>query len=160
MDVWTDKWCVVRLGTLDMDVPEFVDLVQNAEEKTATLSVRDPNAKEQKEMWGTFLNRYPCYFKLSSHFFGNILNPVPAPLTFGLTKARLLFFQEPHGPTSATTSPASPKATQPSSASSASATAPASSSAAQRSSTPAKSSSASSLASRTRSRWESPRASR
>lgn len=55
MDLWADKWCVVRTGTLDMDVPEFVDLVQNAEEKTATLSVRDPNAKEQKEMWGMLL---------------------------------------------------------------------------------------------------------
>jgi hypothetical protein len=54
-DFWTDKWCAVRLGTLNMDVPEFVDLVQNAEEKTATLSVRDPNAKEQKAMWGMFL---------------------------------------------------------------------------------------------------------
>lgn len=52
-----------------MDVPEFVDLAQNAEEKTATLSVRDPNAKEQKEMWGTFLNFYPCCFKLSSRFW-------------------------------------------------------------------------------------------
>lgn len=42
-----------------MDVPEFVDLVQNAEEKTAMLSVRDPNAKEQKAMWGMFLHCCP-----------------------------------------------------------------------------------------------------
>lgn len=41
------------IGTLNLDVPEFVDLVQSEEDKTATLSVRDPNAKEQKEMWGT-----------------------------------------------------------------------------------------------------------
>jgi hypothetical protein len=40
-------------GTLNLEVPEFVDLVQSEEDKTATLSVRDPNAKEQKEMWGT-----------------------------------------------------------------------------------------------------------
>ncbi|PNP47334.1 hypothetical protein TGAM01_v205539 [Trichoderma gamsii] len=52
------------LGTLNMDVPEFVDLVQNAEEKTATLSVRDPNAKEQKEMWGT------SWSYLSNHITG------------------------------------------------------------------------------------------
>lgn len=41
------------IGTLNLDVPDFVDLVQSEEDKTATLSVRDPNAKEQKEMWGT-----------------------------------------------------------------------------------------------------------
>ncbi|TFB01115.1 54S ribosomal protein L6 [Trichoderma ghanense] len=49
------------LGTLTLDVPEFVDLVQSAEDKTATLSVRDPNEKEQKEMWGTswsYLNNH------------------------------------------------------------------------------------------------------
>ncbi|KAM0251269.1 hypothetical protein ACHAQJ_008260 [Trichoderma viride] len=49
------------LGTLNMDVPEFVDLVQNEEDRTATLSVRDPNAREQKAMWGTswsYLNNH------------------------------------------------------------------------------------------------------
>ncbi|KAH0491602.1 hypothetical protein TgHK011_003027 [Trichoderma gracile] len=49
------------LGTLTLDVPEFVDLAQSAEDKTATLSVRDPNEKEQKEMWGTswsYLNNH------------------------------------------------------------------------------------------------------
>ncbi|KAK1244638.1 hypothetical protein MKX07_003437 [Trichoderma sp. CBMAI-0711] len=49
------------LGTLTLDVPEFVDLTQSAEDKTATLSVRDPNEKEQKEMWGTswsYLNNH------------------------------------------------------------------------------------------------------
>ncbi|KAL7932701.1 ribosomal protein L6, alpha-beta domain-containing protein [Trichoderma chlorosporum] len=52
------------LGTLNLDVPEFVDLVQSAEDKTATLSVRDPNAKEQKEMWGT------SWSYLSNHITG------------------------------------------------------------------------------------------
>ncbi|KAL7946528.1 ribosomal protein L6, alpha-beta domain-containing protein [Trichoderma barbatum] len=52
------------LGTLNLDVPEFVDLVQSAEDKTATLSVRDPNEKEQKEMWGT------SWSYLSNHITG------------------------------------------------------------------------------------------
>ncbi|KAH6610614.1 hypothetical protein Trco_000634 [Trichoderma cornu-damae] len=52
------------LGTLSMEVPEFVDLEQNAEDKTATLSVRDPNAREQKAMWGT------SWSYLSNHVTG------------------------------------------------------------------------------------------
>ncbi|KAL6792471.1 ribosomal protein L6, alpha-beta domain-containing protein [Trichoderma sp. SZMC 28013] len=52
------------LGTLNLDVPEFVDIVQSEEDKTATLSVRDPNAKEQKEMWGT------SWSYLSNHITG------------------------------------------------------------------------------------------
>ncbi|KAL7790432.1 ribosomal protein L6, alpha-beta domain-containing protein [Trichoderma ceciliae] len=52
------------LGSLNMDVPEFVDLEQNAEDKTAMLSVRDPNEKEQKEMWGT------SWSYLSNHITG------------------------------------------------------------------------------------------
>ncbi|PNP51563.1 hypothetical protein THARTR1_07819 [Trichoderma harzianum] len=52
------------VGTLNLDVPEFVDIVQSEEDKTATLSVRDPNAKEQKEMWGT------SWSYLSNHITG------------------------------------------------------------------------------------------
>ncbi|KAK4060084.1 hypothetical protein Trihar35433_10316 [Trichoderma harzianum] len=52
------------IGTLNLDVPDFVDLVQSEEDKTATLSVRDPNAKEQKEMWGT------SWSYLSNHITG------------------------------------------------------------------------------------------
>lgn len=33
-------------------MPEFVDLQQNAEDRTVLLSVRDANVKQQKEMWG------------------------------------------------------------------------------------------------------------
>ncbi|KAL6866650.1 ribosomal protein L6 [Trichoderma novae-zelandiae] len=52
------------LGTLTLDVPEFVDLEQSAEDRTAMLSVRDPNVKEQKEMWGT------SWSYLSNHITG------------------------------------------------------------------------------------------
>lgn len=81
--LWADE-CVacVRLGTLDMDVPEFVDLVQNAEEKTATLSVRDPNAKEQKAMWGMFFSLLSLLLQLPSHSAYTIV-----PLDIGTNQA-------------------------------------------------------------------------
>ncbi|KAF7551204.1 hypothetical protein G7046_g7773 [Stylonectria norvegica] len=41
------------LGSLDLDVPEFVEIKQDEENNMALLSVRDSDAKEQKEMWGT-----------------------------------------------------------------------------------------------------------
>ncbi|KAG6013033.1 hypothetical protein E4U41_005171, partial [Claviceps citrina] len=46
---------------LDLDVPEFVKLQQDLENRTVLLSVEDANVKEQKEMWGTswaYLNNY------------------------------------------------------------------------------------------------------
>ncbi|PNY27619.1 Ribosomal protein L6 [Tolypocladium capitatum] len=49
------------LGTLELDVPEFVGLSQDLEDGTALLSVEDANVKDQKEMWGTtwsYLNNY------------------------------------------------------------------------------------------------------
>ncbi|KAL6802365.1 ankyrin repeat-containing domain protein [Trichoderma sp. SZMC 28012] len=63
-DAAVDSPGVCGIGTLNLDVPEFVDLVQSEEDKTATLSVRDPNAKEQKEMWGT------SWSYLSNHITG------------------------------------------------------------------------------------------
>ncbi|KAK2603509.1 54S ribosomal protein L6 mitochondrial [Conoideocrella luteorostrata] len=41
------------LGTLELDVPEFVSLQQDLENSTALLSVEDANIKQQNEMWGT-----------------------------------------------------------------------------------------------------------
>ncbi|KYK55075.1 60S ribosomal protein L6 [Drechmeria coniospora] len=49
------------LGSLQLDVPEFVGLKQDLEDRTALLSVEDANIKEQKEMWGTtwsYLNNH------------------------------------------------------------------------------------------------------
>ncbi|KOS22687.1 54S ribosomal protein L6 [Escovopsis weberi] len=48
-------------GTLELEVPDFVSIEQNAEERTATLRVQDENIKRQKETWGTtwsYLNNY------------------------------------------------------------------------------------------------------
>ena len=42
------------VGSLELEVPEFVDLVQDPEDKSARLSIRDATAKQQKEMWGMF----------------------------------------------------------------------------------------------------------
>ncbi|CAI6098141.1 unnamed protein product, partial [Clonostachys chloroleuca] len=44
-----------------LDVPEFVNLKQDLENKTVELSIQDSNAQKQKEMWGTswaYLNNY------------------------------------------------------------------------------------------------------
>ncbi|EFZ02498.1 ribosomal protein L6 [Metarhizium robertsii] len=41
------------LGSLELDVPEFVTLQQDLENKTVLLGVEDANVKHQKEMWGT-----------------------------------------------------------------------------------------------------------
>ncbi|UNI18224.1 54S ribosomal protein L6 mitochondrial [Purpureocillium takamizusanense] len=49
------------LGTLEMDVPEYVGLTQNPEDRTALLSVDDANVRHQREMWGTtwsYLNNH------------------------------------------------------------------------------------------------------
>ncbi|CAG9943908.1 unnamed protein product [Clonostachys rosea f. rosea IK726] len=49
------------LGSLSLDVPEFVNLKQDLENKTVELSIQDSNAQKQKEMWGTswaYLNNY------------------------------------------------------------------------------------------------------
>ncbi|KAG6003165.1 hypothetical protein E4U54_000737 [Claviceps lovelessii] len=49
------------LGELNLDVPEFVSLRQDLENKTALLSVEDANIKDQQMMWGTswsYLNNY------------------------------------------------------------------------------------------------------
>jgi hypothetical protein len=44
-----------EIGTLELDVPEFVSLQQDLENGTALLSVEDANVRQQKEMWGMFL---------------------------------------------------------------------------------------------------------
>lgn len=40
------------IGSLELDVPEFVTLQQDLENKTVLLGVEDANVKHQKEMWG------------------------------------------------------------------------------------------------------------
>ena len=42
------------VGTLDLEVPEFVTIKQDLENKTVSLGVEDANIARQKEMWGTF----------------------------------------------------------------------------------------------------------
>lgn len=49
------------LGELKLDVPGFVRLEENKEDKTVSLGVEDANVKHQKEMWGTFFFCY-CLF--------------------------------------------------------------------------------------------------
>ncbi|KAK0385236.1 hypothetical protein NLU13_7712 [Sarocladium strictum] len=49
------------LGELQLEVPEFVVLDQDLENKSVTLNVKDTTEKEQKEMWGTswsYLNNH------------------------------------------------------------------------------------------------------
>ncbi|KJZ74656.1 hypothetical protein HIM_06006 [Hirsutella minnesotensis 3608] len=49
------------LGTLQLDVPDYINLSHNDEEKTVLMSVADANEKRQKEMWGTtwsYLNNH------------------------------------------------------------------------------------------------------
>ncbi|KAL0934250.1 mitochondrial 54S ribosomal protein uL6m [Colletotrichum truncatum] len=49
------------LGKLDLEIEPFVKIEQDAESKSAILSVEDSNVKEQREMWGTtwaYLQRY------------------------------------------------------------------------------------------------------
>ncbi|KAF4455974.1 Tubulin beta chain [Fusarium albosuccineum] len=41
------------LGELNLEVPEFVVVDQDAENRMVTLSVQDSDVKQQKEMWGT-----------------------------------------------------------------------------------------------------------
>ncbi|KAG8667302.1 54S ribosomal protein L6 mitochondrial [Fusarium poae] len=41
------------LGSLGLEVPEYVQLTQDPEAKSVLLSVRDNEAKDQKAMWGT-----------------------------------------------------------------------------------------------------------
>jgi hypothetical protein len=43
------------LGALDLEVPEYVELVQDPEAKSVLLSVQDNEAKDQKAMWGRFI---------------------------------------------------------------------------------------------------------
>ena len=45
---------MVLVGSLELEVPEFVDLAHDTEDNSARLSIRDMNAKQQKEMWGMF----------------------------------------------------------------------------------------------------------
>ncbi|KAI9151798.1 60S ribosomal protein L6 [Paramyrothecium foliicola] len=39
-------------GALDLEVPEFVTVNEDLENKTVSLGVQDPNVAQQKEMWG------------------------------------------------------------------------------------------------------------
>ncbi|KAK4089172.1 hypothetical protein PCL_01338 [Purpureocillium lilacinum] len=65
-ELWKRAWKRVSAdrigaGTLELDVPEFVGLTQDLEDRTALLSVEDANVKHQKEMWGTtwsYLNNH------------------------------------------------------------------------------------------------------
>lgn len=41
-----------RKGTLDLDIPDFIKVDHDQTARRATLSVVDPNAKQQREMWG------------------------------------------------------------------------------------------------------------
>jgi large subunit ribosomal protein L6 len=41
-------------GSLNLEVPEYITIDQSVENKTISLGVKDVNAVEQKEMWGTF----------------------------------------------------------------------------------------------------------
>ncbi|PHH86377.1 hypothetical protein CDD83_10332 [Cordyceps sp. RAO-2017] len=41
------------LGTLELEMPPYISLNQNAEEKTVVLSIEDRKARNQREMWGT-----------------------------------------------------------------------------------------------------------
>lgn len=47
-------------GELQLEVPEFVVLDQDLENKSVTLNVKDTTEKEQKEMWGMFLSFLSC----------------------------------------------------------------------------------------------------
>lgn len=65
-ELWKRAWKRVSAdrigaGTLELDVPEFVGLTQDLEDRTALLSVEDANVKHQKEMWGTSIStqHYP-----------------------------------------------------------------------------------------------------
>ena len=42
------------LGQLDLEVPEFVELKQDEDNRMALLSVQDSDVKVQKEMWGEY----------------------------------------------------------------------------------------------------------
>jgi hypothetical protein len=77
------------LGSLGLEVPEYVQLTQDPEAKSVLLSVRDNEAKDQKAMWGRF-----TYSML-------------------LTQLILTIVQELHGLISGTTSWVFQKATQP-----------------------------------------------
>ncbi|KAM7192904.1 54S ribosomal protein L6 [Rhypophila sp. PSN 637] len=49
------------LGTLNLDIPDFIKIDHDETARRATLSVVDPNLKQQREMWGTmwsYLNKY------------------------------------------------------------------------------------------------------
>ncbi|KAM5348712.1 hypothetical protein ACJ41O_008536 [Fusarium nematophilum] len=41
------------LGELSLEVPEFVEVAPDAENRIVSLTVKDSDKKEQKEMWGT-----------------------------------------------------------------------------------------------------------
>ncbi|KPM42567.1 Tubulin beta chain [Neonectria ditissima] len=41
------------LGSLDLEVPEFVEVKHDEDNRMAILTVKDSDVKEQKEMWGT-----------------------------------------------------------------------------------------------------------
>jgi len=49
-------------GSLDLEVPEYVEVEQDPEAKSVLLSVQDNEAKDQKAMWGRFI--YPLLLQL------------------------------------------------------------------------------------------------
>jgi hypothetical protein len=42
------------VGELKLEVPDFVELQQDLENRSVALNVQDTTAKQQKEMWGMF----------------------------------------------------------------------------------------------------------
>ncbi|KAL2755897.1 hypothetical protein ACRALDRAFT_1034292 [Sodiomyces alcalophilus JCM 7366] len=49
------------LGSLDLEIPSYLKIDHDVEERMAVLSIEDDTVKQQKEMWGTtwaYLNRY------------------------------------------------------------------------------------------------------
>ncbi len=49
-------WCCS--GTLQLDVPEFVEIQEDPENKTVSINVQDATVKQQKEMWGMSIEQY------------------------------------------------------------------------------------------------------
>jgi len=40
-------------GSLDLEIPPYIHIDNNATTRKATLSIEDPTVKQQKEMWGS-----------------------------------------------------------------------------------------------------------
>ncbi|RDA86642.1 hypothetical protein CP532_5051 [Ophiocordyceps camponoti-leonardi (nom. inval.)] len=60
--IWADSVADLTMaGTLKLDIPPYMAMSQNAEDKTVSLSIENSNERRQKEMWGTtwaYLNNH------------------------------------------------------------------------------------------------------